>query len=47
MTLSVPGKAHQTSFSDNFLWLEPGETTEITVDGAEAADVEIEGMNLL
>lgn len=47
MTLSVPGKAHLASFSDNFLWLEPGEMTVITVDGAEAADVEIEGLNIL
>jgi len=46
-TLTVPGRDYLAGFSDNFLWLEPGEKAEISVTGAEAGQVELEGLNLL
>lgn len=41
------GKNDTAVFSDNFLWLEPGESKEIVVSGVDAETVGIEGLNLL
>lgn len=45
--LTAPNKNDVAVFSDNFLWLDAGETRTITVSGVNASEVEVEALNLL
>lgn len=47
LLLTVPGKNDIAVYADNFLWLEPGEKTTVAVAGVDAAEVELDGLNVL
>jgi beta-mannosidase len=43
--LSVPNLAHSTTFSDNFLWLNPGEEEAVKLTGAAEGKCQAEALN--
>jgi beta-mannosidase len=45
--LFAPEHSEKAFYSDNFLWLEPGESTEIKVENADPALVEVEAFNTI
>jgi beta-mannosidase len=45
--IHAPGYSATASFSDNFLWLEPDEIADITVENADPAIVEVEAFNTI
>lgn len=42
-----PGEDHLTTYSDNFLWLEPDESVSIEVTGVDTNRIKIEALNLM
>jgi beta-mannosidase len=45
--LFVPGYSEKVFYSDNFLWMEPGESAEVKVENADPSLVEVEAFNTI
>ena len=45
--LSAPNQDHLAEYSDNFLWLEPGESVSVEVTGVSVNQVKIDALNLM